>query len=699
VTSGEVSVEVERPFERSSFIRAVLLTLPAVEAIPRTNRLRWTQWEGKGMKTRTRTRGTESKQEFVRWLRRQVADFADENAYTSVRHAFVPWVLTYVHELPTDSAVNASDTLQIGDGGLDAYFTTDDGLFYLVQAKYKDNPLEGRPEVPGLLRNLYTAFEILQTPIRAELIGTKIVRAAHQLKKAREHGARPVLEYFIAGTVSPKTRRELEGLVTEHPAQPLFKLYDINDLFGVYISKETNEIAEGNFEFILAAEQAIEFAPLDLAGVKEAFMVSLDLADFANTIADAVPRIFDANVRYDLGSRLNINAEIRKTLRDPDRREGFALYNNGLTVVAREAKFLKNGKALRLRAPQIVNGCQTASAIVDERHHIEKGQAELVAKVVVVDSDADGEKQSLKISETTNSQNPIKAADLKANDTTQKAIQTSFDLMDPPWYYERKRGAWNSLTDFEQRKYRAARGKPRSVTKAEVGQCWRSFSGDPIGAVLRNEEMWTNETVYPLVFDRDRGPNLYLLAVLVWRDFWSLTSKRERDRLKVIAGWIQDPQEYVAHIRPIKALWVSNLTFLFGKLLQDSDALGKLNNDRARSVIAVLLKDPKSFDRIRATLLTVADQWQSPLRDAGRNLKAAIQEEATPEKWLQLLRQQLAILRIEPADLMPEGLVPGATLRARTGKSAAKRARAVPRKKRTPGTRRRRSPRSGPKKT
>lgn len=82
--------------------------------------------------------------------------------------------------------------------------------------------------------------------------------------------------------------------------------------------------------------------------------------------------IFDDNIREYLGSKGNTNKNIKNTLLDSDDRKNFFYYNNGITVICEDIQPVKIGNFdsdnncnayLKVKNPQIVNGCQTVSTI------------------------------------------------------------------------------------------------------------------------------------------------------------------------------------------------------------------------------------------------------------------------------------------------------------------------------------------------
>ena len=70
--------------------------------------------------------------------------------------------------------------------------------------------------------------------------------------------------------------------------------------------------------------------------------------------------LYDKNVRVFLGRTGKTNKGISKTLREEP--ENFGLFNNGLTIVARDIEAGENG-AFVLTDPAVVNGCQTTRTL------------------------------------------------------------------------------------------------------------------------------------------------------------------------------------------------------------------------------------------------------------------------------------------------------------------------------------------------
>jgi hypothetical protein len=171
--------------------------------------------------------------------------------------------------------------------------------------------------------------------------------------------------------------------------------------------------------------------------------------------------IFEANIR-DYYKRSGLNSKITETSSSDEEAKFFWSFNNGLTMTCNKVDELPNDK-YKLYNLQIVNGCQTSNAIyqavknkerVDELN-LKKAKGEELTKketeeltskenlqfndqttilVKIIETKSDD--LVYKITETTNSQTPIKAFSLKANDDIQMLIEEY--LVNNNIWYERR---------------------------------------------------------------------------------------------------------------------------------------------------------------------------------------------------------------------------------------------------------------------
>ncbi len=141
----------------------------------------------------------------------------------------------------------------------------------------------------------------------------------------------------------------------------------------------------------------------------------------------------EGNVRYFLGEDTTINSSIIESAKDENKSEIFWALNNGLTIIGESITPL-GGNQYSVQNPQIVNGCQTIHCLYDA--YSDEGRLPDHLKVFVKIVDTQDIDIQTDIISATNSQNPVKAASLKANDRIQRNIEQhlfKFDI-----FYERR---------------------------------------------------------------------------------------------------------------------------------------------------------------------------------------------------------------------------------------------------------------------
>lgn len=141
----------------------------------------------------------------------------------------------------------------------------------------------------------------------------------------------------------------------------------------------------------------------------------------------------DGNVRYFLGEDTTINSSIIETAKNGAKTDIFWAMNNGLTIIGESVSAIGSNQ-YSITNPQIVNGCQTIHCLHSAFEQLGELPRNLKVFVKIVNTD-DPEVQTDIIS-ATNSQNPVKAASLKANDNIQRNIEKH--LAKAGIYFERR---------------------------------------------------------------------------------------------------------------------------------------------------------------------------------------------------------------------------------------------------------------------
>ena len=170
-------------------------------------------------------------------------------------------------------------------------------------------------------------------------------------------------------------------------------------------------------------------------------------------------RLLEGNVRSFLTTKKKVNRSIQKTIKYYP--EMFFAYNNGIAATATELDTQMTPEGLlitRIKDLQIVNGGQTTASIANalltarKDENIDLSKLFIPMKISVLEH-AMSEKIIPRISECSNSQNPIEASDFFSNhsfhirmeDYSRKTLAPAINgnQFQQYWYYERTRGQYN----------------------------------------------------------------------------------------------------------------------------------------------------------------------------------------------------------------------------------------------------------------
>lgn len=169
---------------------------------------------------------------------------------------------------------------------------------------------------------------------------------------------------------------------------------------------------------------------------KNSIVAEVALKNLAGLINKYHKYIFFSNIRNYKGLN-KVNKVMQDTYKNHPK--DFWFYNNGITIVCKDYSFvrdnLKGRKTYKITAPQIVNGCQTASTIFNNWNassEYEKNNLDATILVKII-KDPKEEKRR-EITKYTNSQTAVTGKDFFALENFHKELQNSFEKLG--YYYE-----------------------------------------------------------------------------------------------------------------------------------------------------------------------------------------------------------------------------------------------------------------------
>ncbi|MBQ7155083.1 MAG: AIPR family protein [Synergistaceae bacterium] len=174
------------------------------------------------------------------------------------------------------------------------------------------------------------------------------------------------------------------------------------------------------------------FMHVEIAG-KRTVIAVISLRECLNIPGIQDGSLFRRNVRQSLGDRVKVNKEIALSLKKHPR-EFFFLYN-GITATCSSLKL--DGNNLHVENLSVVNGCQSLTTIFGNSETVKKsGEGYILFRFYEIDNG--GETDTISLS--TNSQNTVKARDLRSNDKKVLELKKAYEHCYPDGQFITKRG-------------------------------------------------------------------------------------------------------------------------------------------------------------------------------------------------------------------------------------------------------------------
>lgn len=283
---------------------------------------------------------------------------------------------------------------------------------------------------------------------------------------------------------------------------------DVCDIERIYRGTVTEEKEPLVFNF---QDNPLPVLPAHTGeGSFQSYLLALPGALLASLYEDYGDRLLEQNVRTFLQFRGKVNKGLRKTILSYP--EMFFAYNNGITATAESVQIIeKNGhhELHSITNLQIVNGGQTTASLfttsVQDKKEADLKKVFVQMKLTIIKSDFinddEFDEQSSKIkassiisniSEFSNTQNKVNAADLSSNHEFHVRMESISRRLWAPakqstpnntkWFYERLRGQFNNsqsnLSPANKRKFLSENPRPQLLVKTDLAKIihtWRKL--------------------------------------------------------------------------------------------------------------------------------------------------------------------------------------------------------------------------------
>lgn len=368
------------------------------------------------------------------------------------------------------------------DGGIDAIFNdpnSEGNDMIIVQSKYYEStPLTGQ-DVAGELYKITETIKSIDN-FRVAGINERVVSAYRNAKSQMEDSG--VIRVVFFTSYAPKNKRERTKI--EKGNAEIFKSYELEMNFRADIEAQIETVDNGKL--------CVDYDKLELDS-KDNFLCYEDSV-IVNISAQSLQclqnrrrnGLLGMNLRYYVRQKA-VDDGIQQTIaREP---ENFWYKNNGIIIVCEDFKI--DGKVLKLYNFSIVNGGQTTNRI--GRLDIEKDFF-LQCKVVKTKGANANERDRFthNIAEASNSQKPIKKADLKSN--TPEQLRLRERLHKYQVYYITKKG------DRAPKQY----AEPyQSTTLEQVGKLGLAAVLQMPGSARSNSQRMYQDEYYYSIFGQD----------------------------------------------------------------------------------------------------------------------------------------------------------------------------------------------------
>lgn len=356
-------------------------------------------------------------------------------------YCFNYWVLAKLYNI--DEEIIEDNITEYSDDGCDCYVYFEESKeLYIIQNKYYTTTKVDRN---------YVIKDFLYRPLNT--LEQNNYRRSKKLqeifnKNKKDPDFKIYLNFYVTNNLFDEklldTFKSFKYASNEIKCYIEANIYYLEDIKNLYFEDRKKDIKTFECTFLTKNDGTvlnIDKQAYKLPNLIDAKYILTPIKQIYEIVDSAYKQnymLFEENIREYLGKK-GVNARMANTLEDPDDRDNFFYYNNGITVICdrvqKESIISGNfSKGFKTVNPQIVNGCQTVNTIYEvlkkypENELIENFENTFVMVKVLVLDKTNEENIALyqDIVRYNNSQNAISDKDFAQNKKIFKNLQKEF---------------------------------------------------------------------------------------------------------------------------------------------------------------------------------------------------------------------------------------------------------------------------------
>lgn len=347
--------------------------------------------------------------------------------------SFLIWYLENYLRLDSADAVDAVCD-QSGDKGVDGiYINEDAGCVEIYQSKIaqKEGATIGDTALKEFAGTL-TQFSNEKT-IRALISSAgdaNVGLLAKRLELEKRISELEIKGYFISNINLDKNGESILKSLKN------IKFIGRKELESTYVDPSRTTPVSKSVKFDISG---LETAKYIVDSDNEALIAPLKASELISLEGIVNQSLFAYNVRGSLG-RTQVNKDISSSIKASAKHKLFPLFHNGITIVASSVDRPKSESYIKISDYFVVNGCQSLSALFENKNSITPN-LRVLTKIVRA---APGSDLAEMVTRFSNNQNGMKSRDFKSNNKIQIRIQNEMAISySREFFYEIKRGENN----------------------------------------------------------------------------------------------------------------------------------------------------------------------------------------------------------------------------------------------------------------